>query len=115
VTAETPSRPPSPLRSTGWGALAGSLAGTALSLALFVTWAAYALRPGGGLDTAFDITARASRIVSFPALPFVSVDAGLAGPLSVAQALVIGLPIATWLLVGTLAGAAVDLLRAVRR
>ncbi|MEZ5417286.1 MAG: hypothetical protein R2708_08080 [Vicinamibacterales bacterium] len=115
MTPADHARAPSPLRSTGWGALVGSMAGTALSLALFVLWAAYALRPGAGLDTAFDITARVSRVVSFPALPFVAVDAGLARPLSVAQALVIGLPLATWLVVGTLAGAAADILRAARR
>lgn len=105
----------SPLRSTGWGALAGAAAGTALSLMLFVLWAAYALGPGGGLDTAFGVTVRVSRIASFPALPFVTVDAGLAGVLSVAQALVIGLPMPTWLAVGTLVGAIGDVLRAVRR
>lgn len=110
--AAAPAR--SPFRSTGYGALAGSLAGTGLSLALLVLWASYALRPGGSLDGAFAVTARVSGLVSLPAL-LVTSPAATGGPLSVAQAIVIGLPLVTWLVVGTLAGAVVDVMRAMRR
>lgn len=116
MTGQAPVREGHALRTMGYGALAGAIGGMGLSLALFVVWAAYALGPGGSLEGAFAVTALLSGIVSFPALLFASTDTGTGGgPLSLAQAFVIGLPLATWLVVGTLSGAVVDVLRAVRR
>lgn len=99
------------LRTTGYGALAGGLVGTALTVALSAAWAVNVFGEHGSRDAAFATTALLSGVMSFPALFVLPADAVPGGSLFLAQALVIVLLLVTWLAVGALSGAIVDVVR----
>lgn len=82
---------------------------------LLAVWAYLALGPQGSAGAAFAVTVLLSGIVSYPALLVVSGDMGVGASLAAAQVVVIVLPLITWLIIGTVSGAAGDLLRSFTR